>query len=82
MPLEGLRWSRDSGSALYDTPQTAVLGRALKRCCKMADVNFRKWTVYFVTHIHEYDNSKDVADFLPQRLKEKGIFRVQSLEFS
>ena len=28
MPLEGLRWSRDSGSAVYDTPQTAVLGRA------------------------------------------------------
>ena len=21
MPLEGLRWRRDSGSALYDTPQ-------------------------------------------------------------
>ena len=21
MPLEGLRWSRDSGSALYDAPQ-------------------------------------------------------------
>ena len=28
MPLEGLRWSRDSGSALYDTLQTAVYGRA------------------------------------------------------
>ena len=28
MPLEGLRWSRDSGFALYDTPQTAVFGRA------------------------------------------------------
>lgn len=28
MPLEGLRWSHDSGSALYDTPKTAVLGRA------------------------------------------------------
>ena len=28
MPLEGLRWSRDSGSALYNTSQTAVLGRA------------------------------------------------------
>lgn len=26
--IEGLRWSRDSGSALYDTPQTVVLGRA------------------------------------------------------
>ena len=32
MPLEGLRWSRDSGSALYDTPQTAVLGRAGGAC--------------------------------------------------
>ena len=28
MPLEGLRWSRDSGSALCVTPQAAVLGRA------------------------------------------------------
>lgn len=28
MPLEGLRWSRDSGSVLYDTPKAAVLGRA------------------------------------------------------
>ena len=33
MPLEGLRWSRDSGSALYDTPQTAVLGRAGEGIC-------------------------------------------------
>lgn len=28
MPFNGLRWSRDSGSALYDIPQTAVFGRA------------------------------------------------------
>ena len=34
MPLEGLRWSRDSGFALYDTPQTAVLGRAGGGCDK------------------------------------------------
>ena len=27
MPLNGLRWSRDSGSTLYDTPQTVVLGQ-------------------------------------------------------
>ena len=26
MPLEGLRWSHDSGSAIYDTPQTTILG--------------------------------------------------------
>ena len=37
MPLEGLRWSRDSGSALYDTPQTAVLGRAGEE----ADLKYR-----------------------------------------
>ena len=24
MPLEGLRWSHDSGSAIYDTPQTIL----------------------------------------------------------
>ena len=27
MPLNGLRWSRDSGSAHCDMPQSAVLGR-------------------------------------------------------
>ena len=43
MPLEGLRWSCDSGSALYDTPKTAVLGRAggVKICIKhLADNSF------------------------------------------
>ena len=33
MPLEELRWSCDSGSALYDTPPTAVLGRAGGKNC-------------------------------------------------
>ena len=28
MPLNGLRWSRDSGSALCGVPQTVVLGQA------------------------------------------------------
>ena len=28
MPLNGLRWSRDSGSALCGTPPTGVLGQA------------------------------------------------------
>ncbi len=28
MPLDGLRWSRDSGSAHCDMPKNAVLGRA------------------------------------------------------
>ena len=29
MPLDGFRWSRDSGSALNNMPQTDVLGRAV-----------------------------------------------------
>lgn len=35
MPLEGLRWSRDSGSALYDTPQNgrSRTGWGGKFCC-------------------------------------------------
>ena len=41
MPLEGLRWSRDSGSALYDTPQTAVLGRAGGGILKLLPFVFR-----------------------------------------
>ena len=28
IPLNGLKWSLDSGSALYDTPKTAIFGRA------------------------------------------------------
>lgn len=27
MPLNGLRWSRNSGSANFDMPQSAVFGR-------------------------------------------------------
>ena len=48
MPLEGLRWSRDSGSALYDTPQTAVLGRAGGAACtKLAEVAAKKSNKHF-----------------------------------
>ena len=43
MPLEGLRWSRDSGSALYDTPPNGrsrtgwggqILPKTLSRCTR------------------------------------------------
>ena len=33
-PLDGLRWSRDSDSALNNMPQTDVLGRAGGRVIK------------------------------------------------
>ena len=44
-------------------------------CCKLADVDFRKCTTYFLQHIHEYDDdySKDLTDFFPHILKKKGL---------
>ena len=44
MPFNGLRWSRDSGSALYDTPQTAVFGRAGGEAI---DADRRKDTIFY-----------------------------------
>ena len=41
MPFNGLRWSRDSGSALYDIPQTAVFGRAGGGILKLLPFVFR-----------------------------------------
>lgn len=59
----------------HDAAEEAAIMYTMMGCCKLAGVDFRKWTTYFLTHIHEYDNdySKDLADFLPLRLREKGI---------
>ena len=44
-------------------------------CCKLAQVDVRKWLSHFFTHIHEYDNdySRDLMELLPHNLKQKGI---------
>lgn len=44
-------------------------------CCKGANVDFRKWMIYFLDHVHDYDKdySKDLADLLPDRLKANGV---------
>ena len=43
-------------------------------CCKLAQVDVRKWLSHFFTHIHEYDNdySRDLMELLPHNLKQKG----------
>jgi hypothetical protein len=40
---------------------------SLMGCCKAADVNFRKWFVYFPDNVHAYDTdySMDSAELLP-----------------
>ena len=44
-------------------------------CCKLVQVDVRKWLNHFFTHIHEYDNdySRDLMELLPHNLKQKGI---------
>ena len=55
-------------------------GQVLK-CCKLAQVDVRKWLKHFFTHIHEYDNdySRDLLELLPHCLKQKGILTIRGL---
>ena len=46
MPLNGLRWSRNSGSANCDMPQSAVFGRPEGG----ATLLYPKWTPYYIVH--------------------------------
>lgn len=59
----------------HDAAEEAASMYTMMGCSKLTGVDFRKWTTYFLTHIHEYDNDylKDLADFLPLRQREKGI---------
>lgn len=59
----------------HNAAEEAAIMYTMMGCCKLADVDFRKWTTYFLQHIHEYDDdySKDLTDFFPHILKEKGI---------
>ena len=45
MPLEGLRWSRDSGSALYDTPPNGRSRTGWGEVCDEAE------TIYFCSEL-------------------------------
>ncbi|MCP9552726.1 hypothetical protein NNC51_08460 [Prevotella copri] len=67
----------------HDAAEETAIMYTMMGCCKLAGADFRKWTTYVLTHIHEYDNdySKDLEDFLSLRLKEKGIQQSLYLEF-
>ena len=58
-----------------DAAEDAAIVYTLMGCCKEAGADFRKWTNYFLEHIHEYDNdrSKPLDDFLPATLMERGL---------
>jgi transposase len=57
-----------------DTAESTAIIYSFMGCCKGANVDFRKWMIYFLDHVHSYDEdySKDIADLLPDRLKAIG----------
>ena len=58
----------------HDAAENAAIIYTFMGCCKLAQVDVRKWLSHFFTHIHEYDNdySRDLMELLPHNLKQKG----------
>ncbi len=57
----------------HDAAEDAAVIYSLFGCCKAADVNYREWLKYVLSHIHDYDNdySKDLAEPLPHNWKKR-----------
>ena len=46
----------------HDAAEDAAVIYSLMGCCKVAGVDFKKWTLHFLNHIHEYDNDVKTLD--------------------
>ena len=59
----------------HDAAEDAAVIYTFMGCCKLAQVDVRKWLNYFFTHIHDYDEdySRDLLELLPHNLKQKDI---------
>ena len=59
----------------HDAAEDAAVIYTFMGCCKLAQVDVRKWLNHFFTHIHDYDQdySRDLLDLLPHNLKHKGV---------
>ena len=62
----------------HDAAEDAAIIYTFVGCCKLAQVDVRKWLNYFFKHIHEYDcdKSRDLLELLPLRLKQKGVSEI------
>lgn len=58
-----------------DTAESTAIIYSFMGCCKAAGVDFRTWMIYFLDHVHDYDEdyTKDIADLLPDNLKVAGV---------
>lgn len=59
----------------HDAAEDAAVIYTFMGCCKLADVDVRKWLSYFLNHIHDYDTdySRDLSELFPHNLKKAGI---------
>jgi len=59
----------------HDAAEDAAVIYTRMGCCRLADVDPKKWAKYFFDHVHDYDDdySKDLTELLPHRLKEAGL---------
>lgn len=57
-----------------DTAESTAIIYSFMGCCKTAGADFRTWMIYFLDHVHDYDEdyNKDIADLLPDNLKAAG----------
>ena len=64
-----------SPTATINAAENAAIIYTFMGCCKLAQVDVRKWLNHFFTHIHDYDEdySRDLLELLPHNLKQKGI---------
>jgi len=58
-----------------DSAESTAIIYSLMGCCKASGVDFRSWMIYFLDHVHDYDQdyTKDIADLLPDNLKTAGV---------
>ena len=58
-----------------DTAESTASIYSFMGCCKAAKVNFRTWMIYFLDHVHDYDQdyTRDIAELLPDNLKDAGV---------
>ncbi|MBR1433522.1 MAG: IS66 family transposase [Bacteroidales bacterium] len=60
-----------------DAAEDAAVIYTMMGCCKAAGVNVYDWLVYFLSHVHEYDNdyTRDLDELLPGNLRAKGLVK-------
>ena len=58
-----------------DTAESTAILYSFMGCCRAAGVDFRKWMIYFLELVHQYDDdySKDLDELLPDNLKKAGV---------